>query len=116
MKRKIVYIYHPISNNYKENVIKIRDILRELSIKGEVVPFAHYLLEFEYLDDTNQDERSIGMGNNQEFFYQKLIDEIWVYGEYISNGMEEEIRLAMELGIPVKFKTKETLRLSKFLF
>jgi hypothetical protein len=32
----------------------------------------------------------------------KLCDELWVFGDYISEGMKHEIEMATELGIKVK--------------
>lgn len=55
------------------------------------------------MDDTNPDERRLGMLYNEQHFIRKnIIDELWVYG--MSSGVQREINLAMYMGIPVIFK------------
>ena len=39
---------------------------------------------------------------NNGIFEKKIIDELWLAGPAISKGMEEEIKLSLEKGIPVK--------------
>ena len=99
---KIVYIAHPISGDIQRNLKKIIDIVREINIThDDVVPFCHYWVDCHALDDNNLSERERGIQNDREFFKRKFIDEVWVYGDKISNGMLAEIRLAKSLNIPI---------------
>lgn len=56
------------------------------------IPIAPHLLFPQFLCDDNPKERQLGL-----FFGNALMSkcsEVWVFGEYISSGMEAEIRRA----------------------
>lgn len=99
---KIVYIAHPISGDIAGNLEKIRQIVRQINLQySDVVPFAPYWVDCHALDDNDPEERQRGITNDQEFFLRKVIDEVWLFGDRISGGMQTEIELANALGIPV---------------
>jgi predicted glycosyltransferase len=68
------------------------------------------LVSLQYLDDEVHEDRRLGADANLEHFHRRFIDEVWLYGDRISNGMKEEILLALQLGIPVIPKTEGTTR------
>jgi hypothetical protein len=106
---KVVYIAHPISGDIKGNLEKIRLIVRELNLTNPfIVPFAPYWLDCHALDDTNEYQRKRGMYNTGVLFKKGFIDEVWLYGDRISNGMAVEIELAGRYGIPVVSKSEGT--------
>jgi hypothetical protein len=72
------------------------------------IPVAPYLASLQYLDDRVVKHRRLGIMVNLETFYRGYIDELWLFGNRISTGMEEEVLLAWELGIPVVAKTPGT--------
>ena len=101
-KIKIVYICHPISGDIKGNLEKIRLIVREINLtEPDVVPFAPYWLDCFALDDNIPAERERGIKNDHELFNRKFIDELWLFGDRLSNGMKAEMQLAISLGIKV---------------
>jgi len=106
---KVVYLAHPVKGLVKKNirtVVKIvRTIAHENSFVMPVAPYVEYNLA---LDDHIKSDRRLGMLFNKEFFMRRFIDELWLYGWKISEGMWQEIKLAKELGIPVVAKTSET--------
>lgn len=103
---KVIYIAHPISGDVKGNLEKIRLIARTINLtEPDVVPFAPYWFDCHVLDDNSPEERARGIKNDTEFFHRGTIDEVWLYGDRISNGMAEEIKLAESLSIPVIHKT-----------
>lgn len=107
---KIVYIAHPISGDVAGNLQKIKEIAREITLKyPDVVAFAPYWFDCHFLDDNIPEERQRGIRNDREFFERKVIDEVWLYGDRISKGMREEIKLAQRLGIIVVPMTTGTL-------
>ena len=99
---KTVYIAHPISGNVKKNVKEIYKIMEQLIHDGEVIPFAPYLPTLKILDDENPVERAIGIELNKIYFVRHLFDELWIYGDHVSNGVKAEIDLALKLGIQVR--------------
>jgi len=106
---RIVYIAHPISGDVKGNLEKIRCILRSLNLSGlNIVPFAPYWVDCHVLNDDDPVERERGIRNDQEFFRRKSFDELWLYGDKISRGMFEEIKLAIEYEIPIYPMTSKT--------
>lgn len=102
MKKKIVYIAHKIGGDVENNIKSVLAIVRELSIKNEVIPFAPYIVDVQALDDSKPEQRAIGFEHNKHLFYSGIIDEVWLYGGRISSGMQTEIEWANELSIPVK--------------
>lgn len=74
----------------------------------EILPFAHYYVDCHALDDTIQEERNRGIKNDIALMKAGFINELWLYGDRISNGMKHEIELARQLKIPVIAKTKQT--------
>ena len=76
---KIVYICHPISGDIEGNLKSIRNIVRYINISyPDVIPFVPY-----YADIVS-------------------MDELWVFGDRVSCGMQGEIDLAKEAGIIIK--------------
>lgn len=80
----------------------IKEIVRGINLQmPDVLPFAHYVVDCESLDDTISEERERGIKNDIALLRAGFINEMWLYGSKISNGMRAEIKLAKELGIPV---------------
>lgn len=102
MKKKIVYIAHPIGGKVTENINSVLNIVKILSIENKVIPFAPYIVDVLALDDTDKDQRSIGFSHNEHLFKSGIIDEVWLYGGRISSGMQQEIDWANEMGIEIK--------------
>lgn len=108
MKKKIVYIAHPIGGDVEGNVKKVQQIFRTLSLENKVIPFAPYLVAVSCLNDGNINERMIGISQNLDMFDRGFIDEIWLYGDKVSHGMTQEIGSAAKNGIPVVSKSEGT--------
>lgn len=101
---KVIYIAHPISGDVAGNLEKIRVIARDIMLKDEnIIAFAPYWFDCHVLDDNNPAERQRGINNDIAWFHKGFIDELWAFGDRISNGMKHEINLAESLGIPVKY-------------
>lgn len=101
-KKKIVYIAHPISGDIEKNLHSIRRIIRELNLANRhIVPFAPYYVDVVSLDDNNPAERERGIQNDHALLERGFVDEMWLYGSRISDGMREEIAIARRMNIPV---------------
>ncbi len=112
---KTVFIAHPIAGDIRENVKKVLAICEAIHTK-DLIPVAPYLVSLQYLDDTVGEDRELGIIANLECFHRKYIDELWLFGDHISEGMRTEVHLANELDIPVIPKTNETKKaLEKFV-
>ena len=109
---KIIYIAHQFANDPKGNIKRILNICKEVHSK-DILPFTPYMAALHYLNDTIPEERALGMTLSAEFFKRKVIDEVWLCGSTISNGMKEEIKLAKKYNIPIKFHNKELEKVLK---
>lgn len=107
MRVKTVFIAHPISGDIEGNIKKVLEICEKVHSK-EMIPVAPYLVSLQYLNDRVVEDRKLGINANIECFRRKYIDELWLYGDKISKGMTQEIKLALKLKIPIKAKTSAT--------
>jgi hypothetical protein len=67
------------------------------------------LAPLEILRDYIEAERTQGMMINFAYLRSGMVDELWLYGDTISNGMWAEIKTAITMGIRVVPKTPGTL-------
>lgn len=103
---KTVFIAHPISGNEEENLRKVIEICKELNSKGIIPIFPSHSWR-QYLEPGTDPKYWSGLVND-EYFRRGMVDEVWLYGETISPGMEKEIKLAISYGIPVVPKSVGT--------
>ncbi len=102
MKMRIIYIAHPISGDIEENLSDIRRIVRKVNIENaDVVPLVPYYADVVSLDDNIPEERRRGIENDIAVLKSGCIQELWLTGNKFSYGMQQEAKLATELGIPV---------------
>lgn len=108
---KIAYIAHPVSGDVTKNIEAIIGIVRDINLtEPETVPFCPYLGDLYALDDNDPNERARGIKNDVHLLKAGFIDEVRLYGDRISNGMQHEIELAESLGIAVVSRSKGTTR------
>ena len=89
--RPVVYICSPLSGDLEGNQEKAARYCR-FAVDAGYIPIAPHLLFPQFLNDADPKERKLGL-----FFGNALMSkcsEVWVFGEYISSGMEAEIRRA----------------------
>ena len=101
-EKKLVYIAHPVGGDVQNNIKKILQICRHIHLADDnCVPFAPYVVSLQYLNDAISGEREIGMSADWEYFKRKVMDELWLCGDRISEGMRLEIEQAREYDIPI---------------
>lgn len=66
-----------------------------------VVPFVPYYADIVSLDDNVPEERDRGIQNDTAILTSGIVDELWLTGDRISNGMQAEKDLAETFGITV---------------
>ena len=96
---KLVYICSPLRGDIKRNIAKAVGYCRFASTQG-VVPLAPHIIFTQFLDDEVSEERELGLQMGLELM--KHCHELWVFGDWISEGMSGEIEAAERLGIPIK--------------
>jgi len=85
----------------KQHNIKFAQAACRLVTELGMVPIAPHLFFPQFMDDDNPDEREKGMLLGRELLCG--CDELWVFGDRISEGMQAEIRQARETDIRVRY-------------
>lgn len=103
---KIVYIAHPIGAATKEgieqNLSDLRRIVRKINLEhNDIVPFVPYYADIVSMDDNVPAERERGIKNDTAILESGCIDELWLTGDRLSNGMIAERNIALIENIPV---------------
>lgn len=100
--RPIVYICSPFAGDMEGNTQKARKYSR-FAVDQGAIPIAPHLLLPQYMDEST--ERDLAMQMNMVLLAHCL--ELWVFGSYISEGMEAEIARAKQRRIKIRYFTEE---------
>jgi hypothetical protein len=103
---KICYIAHPIGAPTKKgietNLADLRRIIRKINLKfPDIVPFCPYYADIVSMDDNVPEERQRGIFNDQAIIQSGLVNELWLTGDRLTDGMKAERLLAIENNITV---------------
>lgn len=126
MKKKIVYIAHPIATDEKftveQNIADILRIIKNINIGKDfslflssglcdkdnfpefqisVIPLAPYIGDVLAMNDAVAHERKRGIDNGIAIIETGVFDELWLTGHKLSLGMQEEVRLFKLQGKPI---------------
>lgn len=96
----LVYICSPYRGDTEANAERAKGYCR-FAVSKKAIPFAPHLLYPQFLDDADRNEREIGLGCGMAIL--KRCEQIWVFGERISEGMAGEISSAKKYGIPIRY-------------
>lgn len=95
---KKVYICAPLGGDVEGNIEKVKRYT-EYALKcgtAPVVPHFYALC----LDDNKPKERLIGMAAGLSLLW--FCDEMWIFGDTVTKGMDEEIRFCKNLNIRMR--------------
>lgn len=95
---KIVYIASPYAGDIERNV-EFAKAACLLAMEHGNTPVAAHLLYPQMLDDMIPEQRELGIKMGIRLL--GACDELWLCGNRISNGMQEELKAAWQLHIPV---------------
>ena len=102
MKKK-VYICAPLGGDIEGNVQKaVR--YATFALKSGVVPIVPHFYAL-CLNDNIPKERELGLQAGMSLLW--FCDEMWVFGDIITQGMQEEIRFCSNMKIKIR-KVKES--------
>ena len=108
--KNMVYICSPFRGNGKiseaENIRRARHYCEIVArLHPELMPIAPHLYFPQFMDDTDPAQRQ------QALFMSRLLltkcNEVWVFGETISQGMASEIRKAESRNKTIRYYTKD---------
>lgn len=101
---KLVYVCSPYAkypgHDIGQNISDAKEYCR-LVAKCGFIPFASHLLYTSIFDDSNPAERAYGIDLGIRVL--EKCDMLWVFGDYISSGMKQEIEYAEKKGILVLY-------------
>lgn len=101
--RPIVYICSPYAGDIEVNAENARRYCR-MAVNCGYIPIAPHLLFPQFMNDDIPRERELAM-----FFGNVLMSkcaEVWVCGDIISPGMEEEIQRAKRKNYKIRYFTE----------
>lgn len=101
-RTKLVFVCSPYRDNVVSNRAKATRYCYFAFTKG-YVPYAPHLHNPQFLDEEDPEERSAGIELGLEVM--KRVDELWCFGNKLTEGMEAEIRMAHQHKIPIRYFT-----------
>jgi len=103
---KKVYICAPLGGDVESNLERVKRYTRYALMCGTapVVPHFYALC----LDDDNQKEREIGLAAGLGMLW--FCDELWVFGQNITEGMKQELQFCKHLNIKTRYVSEKEIR------
>lgn len=98
-ENKMVYIASPYAGEVDQNV-RFAKAACLFAISQDCTPVAVHLLYPQLLDDSNPAQREAGIRMGLRVL--EAADELWLCGDRMSHGMNEELAAAKQLGIPIR--------------
>ena len=100
--RPLVYICSPYAGDVEKNTFRARAFSR-FAVEKKYIPIAPHLLCPQYLDEETERWLGLKMG----IVFMGKCEEVWVFGDVISEGMEAEIEKAKRMRKKIKYFTED---------
>ncbi|MEE1304396.1 MAG: DUF4406 domain-containing protein [Agathobacter sp.] len=100
--KPVVYVCSPYSGDIERNTANARMYSR-FAVAKNTIPFAPHLLLPQYISEEH--ERGLAMFMNKVFLGK--CDELWVFGNKITDGMEEEIEQAGKMRKKIRYFSED---------
>lgn len=97
---KLIFICSPYRGDIDLNTARVKRYCRFAYTKG-TVPYAPHLHNTQFLEEGIPEERESGIRLGLEMV--KRCDELWCFGDKLSEGMEIELKEAWNLKIPIRY-------------
>ncbi len=104
---RLVYISSPLRGDVERNIQKAKDYCAYAASCG-VIPLAPHTIFTQYLDDAVPEQREQGLEMGRDLLWR--CNELWIMGDRISSGMQEEIECAKKALIPILYVSEEKVR------
>lgn len=104
-----VYICSPLGGNVSANIENAKRYA-QYALECGMAPFIPHFYAL-ILDDSNKEERNLGMLAGLSLLW--VCDEVWAFGDEITEGMKKEILFAEKLNIKVRYISENDLRKSE---
>ena len=96
-----IYICSALRGAMEDNIRKARCYCEYVAREHRMIPIAPHIYLTQFLNDENAEDREFGLKAGLSLLSE--CDELWYFGDQITRGMTDEIRFAIEHGIPVKY-------------
>lgn len=103
---KKVYVCAPLGGNVESNLKKVR-AYTEYALRcgtAPVVPHFYALC----LDDNNPKDREIGFAAGLSLLW--FCDELWLFGDTVTDGMRAELKFCKNLNIRTRHITEKEIQ------
>ena len=105
MMRK-VYVCAPLGGNVESNLKKVRTYTEYALRCGTAPVVPHFYAEC--LDDNNPKDREVGLAAGMSLLW--LCDEVWVFGDTVTDGMRAELKFGKNLNIRIRYITEKEIQ------
>lgn len=102
---KKVYICSPLRGDIQGNLDKV-ERYTEFALKSGVAPVVPHFYA-NCLDDSNPHDRETGLAAGLSLLW--FCDELWVFGDKVTEGMKKEIHFCKYLNITIRYIDEEEI-------
>ena len=103
---KKVYICSPLGGNIMQNIENVNLYTRYALECGTAPVVPHFLALC--LDDNKKEERELGLSAGLSLLW--FCDELWVFGQNVTEGMKQEIQFCKHLNIKTRYVSEKEIR------
>jgi hypothetical protein len=103
-RKPIVYICSPFAGDIVRNTENARQYCK-FAVRQGTIPFAPHLFYPQFMSDDDPEQRKLGLLFGMIWLCK--CDELWCFGNRISDGMRRELAKSRAKGIPIKFYTQD---------
>lgn len=107
---KTVFICSPYAGSVMRNVDNAKKYCKFAILKNNL-PIAPHLIFPQFLDDKDREQRRLGLGFGLQLM--KYCQEVWVFGDNITEGMDKEIKAAKKRNKAIRYFTKNCVEVKK---
>ena len=105
MMRK-VYVCAPLGGNIEENLKKVKTYTKYALRCGTAPVVPHFYAEC--LDDNDPKDREIGLAAGLSLLW--FCDELWLFGDTVTDGMRAELKFCKNLNIRIRKITENEIQ------
>ena len=102
-----IYICSALRGDMESNIMKARAYCEYAAREQGVIPIAPHIYLTQFLNDEIAEDREFGLKAGLSLLSE--CDELWYFGDQISQGMVAEIIAAKEQGIPVRYISQKDI-------
>ena len=106
--RPLVYICSPYAGDIEKNTYRARAFSR-FAVEKNCIPMAPHLLFPQFMDEATERWLGLKMG----IVLLSKCEQVWVFGERVSEGMAYEIRKAANMGKKIRYFTADCREVEK---